>query len=157
MTSEWIWDDASTVPDDEQLLRRVRRIPDCVVPNLTTRTAELKAGALIFDDGDGMSVHQDSIRGRLNVPRAEICDWELYHAIEFEASVVREAECFESDQSVRAGGVVHQDDGDDDVLGMAHALVRTRSAGLPRGQKRAIRDQIVDHHRWVQEDPNCPG
>lgn len=157
MTAEWAWDDESQIPHEERLLRRVRRKPDCVVVNLTTAEAELKAGALIFDKGSGMSVHRESIRADLGVSREDICDWDLYHAIEFRAEVVRSAECVESGGSVAAGGVIHEDDPEDDLLGTAHALVRTRSATIPKGQRTAIRDRIVDNFVWVKEDPNCPG
>lgn len=156
MTADWVWDDESQVPHDERLLRRVRRKPDCVVINLTTKKAELKAGALIFDNGSGMSVHRESVRHRLGVPMVDLCDWDMYHAVEFEARTVRSAECPIEDEAVQVGGVIHENDPDDDRLGEAHALVRTRSSSLPRQERRAIRDRIVDSHEWVAEDPNCP-
>lgn len=139
-----MWDD-DAIPPEERVLRRVRRIPDCVIFDLLTGEPEIKAGALKFDD-DGMSVHRDSCRAALGVPRSEICDWDTHHAIEFAVATVRRGQ----------GGVVHEDDPGDTVLGKAHALVRTRSPRPSKSEKTAIRDQIIDNHVWVAEDPNCP-
>jgi hypothetical protein len=145
VSTEWVWDDES-IPHDETILRRIKKHPDCLLPDLATGELGIKAGALIFDKGDGMSVHQDSLRHELGVLRQDMCDWETHHAIEFEADVVRDGD----------GGVVHKDDPDDPVLGEAHALVRTKSPTFPRTQRNAIRARIIDAYRWVPEDPFCP-
>ena len=103
-----------------------------------------------------MSVHRDSVRSELQVPRVDVCDWDRYHAVEFETAVVRSARKSEGSETLQVGGVVHHDDDDDELMGKAHALVRTRSAAQPKAEKRAIRDRIIDSYRWVHEDPNCP-
>lgn len=145
MTADWTWDDPD-IPDSELFLRKVRRKPDCWMPNVITGQPEVRAGALQFDENDGMSVHSDEIRAQLGVPRHAVADWDRYSVVEFEAGVVR-----------KEGGVVRDPIDDDPPLGPAHALVRSPSPVTTKAEKRILRSKITARARFIPEDPNPLG
>ncbi|TQK68272.1 hypothetical protein [Nocardioides sp. SLBN-35] len=145
MTADWTWDDPG-IPDDELFLRKVLRRPDCWMPNVTTGEPVVKAGALQFDDNDGMSVYSDEIREDLGVPRSAVADWERYSVVEFEAGVVR-----------KEGGVVRDPIPAEKPIGPAHALVRSPSPITTKDEKKAIRAKIAAKARFISEDPNPLG
>lgn len=143
----WAHDDES-IPNHELFLRRVPRLPDCYVVDAITAQYEIREGALTFDD-NGMSIHSDAIRADLEVPRAQVVhDWTTHTAIEFPAGAVRSGE----------GGIHRDVDPDDDTLGAAHALVqgKSRPGKPPKGERKKIRQHIVDNCRILDEDPHKP-
>jgi hypothetical protein len=145
VSEDWVSDDPA-IRDEDLILRRVRKIPDCMMPNVLSGKAEVKAGALKFDE-DGMSVYLSGLLCEIGVDRGAFCDWEQYHAIEFRAA----------DPRAGSGGVVGDPDAEDDQKGAAHGLVRAQIPAPTKAMKRAIRNAITAAYRWMIEDPNCPG
>lgn len=130
-------DDAS-IPDDEPFIRRIKRVPDCLVPNLVTKEYDLGGNALRFDD-DGMSVHSRPLLEAEGVQPDAMFDWSTHTAIEFVAGAVR-----------AGGGGIVRDPVDDPPVGHAHALVETPSA--TRTERRAVKKMITAHYKFLREE-----
>lgn len=147
VSESWEWDDES-IPSAERVYRRILRRPNYIVPNLLTGQPEPGKASLQFDKGDGMSVHLESLRAELGVEIEVAYDWSKYHVIEFDVECVR---------SGGVGGVIQSDDPDDEVLGKAHGVVRTKSPSMPRSERDVVRDAIIDRFRWIRSTPQIPG
>lgn len=144
MTDGWKWDDAQ-VPDSDCLLRRVRNIPDQIVPNLTTGELGLKRGAFTYDPHSGISTQSSVLLQALGIPRSDIYNWSTHYGVEFCAGEIREANFL---------GVIYDPDEADDRLGPAHASVRNPDPAPPRATRKLIFQRIADSCRIMPEDPH---
>ena len=144
MSTGAIWDDPSSVYDDDSIVRRIKH--RYLSRDLLTNAWVIDAGAFKFDE-DGMSIYVSRVLAEFGVPRKHICDdWGQYHAIEFLARQPRSA----------GAGVVLNEDVGDGKRGKAHGLVRGEKPRLTSPGRTRVREAILASYRWVQEDPSCP-
>ena len=148
---EWVSDDSS-LKHEEFIYRRVAKA-DKGSFNLTVdrKSGEkcLGKGAFSPNDNDrkppaGCSVHLDSLLRAHEIPTSRlVANWDTHGVGRFRAADVRR----------NGGGVIVSPDNDDTVLGPAHALLRTKSPGLPRTEWSYIRSAILDEAVYFDSDP----
>lgn len=145
---EWTSDDP-TLGDDEVIYRRVSK-KDQGSFTVDRKSGERRLGPGAFSlngndylDPAGCSVHLERLLISNEIPTNQLVNWETHGVGRFKAIDVRNG----------GGGVVLAPDDADEVLGKAHALLRTKSVGLPRGEWRDVRAAILDKAIYFESDP----
>jgi len=145
---EWVSDDLS-ISDDEILYRRVLKADSgsFTVDRISGET-RLGKGAFSLNDRDkeppaGCSVCLEGLMRIHEILTCDLADWETHGVGRFHAKDVRRGE----------GGIIASEDPDDPVLGKAHALLRTKSPGLPRPEWNYVRSAILEHAVYFDSDP----
>ncbi len=144
----WAWDDAH-IADDAILYRRVPRVPDCLVQDLSTGDMVVNpAAALRHDKEDGMSIYRDELlKKEYGYGVAEVCtDWTTHGVLQFRAGDVRNV-------PDSAAGVHDEVDTDDPRIGRAHALIRcpNRATGHHKPVWNPIRAAIARAATWIDK------
>lgn len=136
--------DDDTLTDDDLLYRRVPDKPDFLTQRdpITGRRRPQPAAFSIKHEPDGLSVHVESIIRTLRLKTKHLCDWETHGVARFEVRHVRPTL-----------GVIAHEDRADAYLGKAHALIRG-PRGIPaRDEWNPIRDEILAHAEFFEDDP----
>jgi hypothetical protein len=145
---EWVSDDSS-VDKDEFIYRRVsKNDKGSFTLDRKSGTKCLGKGAFTLNPNDkadpaGCSVHMDSLLRAHEIPTSKLADWDKQGVGRFQAVDVRRGE----------GGVVLSPDEEDEALGKAHALLRTKTAGLPKAEWSDVRDAILEEAIYFESDP----
>lgn len=146
MTAQQAWDawDDPSIPDEDRLLRKIHRRPDFAVRDLVTGRLLVQTAALRLDP-DGMSTQREGLLPLIEATREDLYEWDRFYGIEFPVSVAR---------STGQAGVVDEVDPEDERLGAAHSLVRTKDPHPARASWKEVRAVIAYHCEWMREDPS---
>jgi hypothetical protein len=78
-----------------------------------------------------------------DIATSKLANWDTQGVGRFHARDVRRGK----------GGIVSSEDPEDQELGKAHALIRTKAAGLPRSEWLDIRSAILEQAVYFDSDP----
>lgn len=146
--AEWVSDDPS-ITDDEVVYRRVtKNAPGALTIDRISGETHLGTGAFSLNPRDraapaGCSVCLESLMRQHEIPTSRLAKWETQGVGRFHARDVRRGK----------GGIVASEDPEDTELGKAHALLRTKSPGLPRAEWLDIRSAILEQAIYFESDP----
>lgn len=141
---EWVMDNPQT-PDDEVLFRRVPTKPSHATFDALRGVWVPHAGAFRRDEGEGMSVHMDSILESQGRARHTLYDPARYGAVRFPVGIVR----------AEGAGVVQTtptvEEEPDEDLRAAHAEARPPTFKQEKSFWSNVRNQMIKASVWVAQ------
>jgi hypothetical protein len=150
-SAEWVHDDPG-VPDEAVVFRRVEKDGDPKNFSLDRihETKCLGPGAFTASSRDkgpegGLSVHLEYLLRRHEIKTADlVADWNEFGVARFHVRDLRAC----------GGGIIEKEDPEDEVLGKAHALMRSTSPGMKaRGAWASARKLVLERAIYFDVDP----
>lgn len=147
--AEWKHDDAE-IKSAETLYRRVPNKPSYFkTQNRFNGDICFSPAAFSLTDADhippaGCSTQLENLMIEHEIATADLVNWDTHVVGRFKVEHVRAS----------GGGVVAHEDAEDEILGKAHGLLRTKSPGMrPKGEWSALRNKLLEHVEYFGTDP----